>query len=325
MTGGSVGCIESGVLIGRDGHLFLVGGSHQVLNMVSGKRCISSGSIAAFRQNITDRHQYVHNCVYRHIIFPDKQSVLREQFPLGDPLCLGRLYLAKCKDLGGTIYYPQESLCQLGISAYQRTDTHLSDLGLLTVAVELASEIAGRPPPGCLEALLSKLNVEREVTGDLGSKLSPPVESRERFIHLDWPISEFHNMVPGGNNGIVDIYISPDSIYQKRILFFGDSFGRSLCRLLTYFFQEILFLRTPYFHPEIFDQYLPDMMITENVERYLDSCSSDANRPSFFMYPYLGGTKYEPARDFATAFSAVLSYPRQPHRLFVERIIDLHR
>ena len=68
--------------------------------------------------------------------------------------------------------------------------------------------------------------------------------------------------------------------------------------MLSYYFTEILFLRTPFFHPEIFEQVTPDILITQNVERYLASCQPDEVRPSFFMYPYLTGLHTDQQNSF---------------------------
>jgi hypothetical protein len=62
-----------------------------------------------------------------------------------------------------------------------------------------------------------------------------------------------------------------------------------LCRLIgrrnlhkfiyrVYLYSDVLFFRTPYFHSEIADKIQPDILITGNVERYLNSVPSDIER-----------------------------------------------
>jgi hypothetical protein len=60
-----------------------------------------------------------------------------------------------------------------------------------------------------------------------------------------------------------------------------------------------------------------DIVITENVERYLDTCLNDEDRPNFMLFPYLGEETYVPDKEFAEALSAVLSYPRAPYINYV--------
>jgi hypothetical protein len=64
-------------------------------------------------------------------------------------------------------------------------------------------------------------------------------------------------------------------------------------------------------------QIRPDIVLTSNVERYLDNVQQDAVRPAFQMMAFLGDREQPrmPA-DFPAAFSAILSYPRQPYRQF---------
>ena len=47
--------IENGVLIGREGELFLAGGRHDVLDYATGRRRVEPAAVQAFRQNIRRR------------------------------------------------------------------------------------------------------------------------------------------------------------------------------------------------------------------------------------------------------------------------------
>ena len=80
------------------------------------------------------------------------------------------------------------------------------------------------------------------------------------------------------------------------------------------------FYRTGHFHEELAALIQPDVLITENVERYLDTPLADEARPHFLLYPILQGQSYAPAKEFAEAFSAVLSYPRSPYWDFLKTL-----
>ena len=90
--------------------------------------------------------------------------------------------------------------------------------------------------------------------------------------------------------------------------------------MLQFWYAEVIFFRTGYFHEELAEQYRPDILITENVERYMGFCLSDKDRPQFLLYPYLNEKKYEPSKVFTEALSAVLSYPRKPYVDFVTKL-----
>jgi hypothetical protein len=89
------GSIENGVLFGRDGQFFLADGGHAVLDFALGRRAADRDSIETFWMNVGLRSVAAAKIgiPYVHVIFPDKQSVLVDQFPFGQPVCLGEIYL----------------------------------------------------------------------------------------------------------------------------------------------------------------------------------------------------------------------------------------
>jgi len=309
------GSIENGVLFGEEGQLFLASGGHAVIDFALGKRKVSPESISVFSENLLSRGDCAQrHCVpYVHVIFPDKQSVLTKLFPLGEPVCLGDVYLQGASEVANSVLYPRDLLRELGPASFQQTDTHLSDLGTAAVACSLLDRLFKVSHATDFRNIVDAINVPQKWVGDLGRRFVPELSE----IRLTFPrgrsIKWFNNNVSGGNNGIVDLTFNAEARYDKRLLIFGDSFGRELARFLVHFIREVIFLRTPFFHHEMFDQISPDLVVTENVERYLSSCSSDELRPSFLLYPFLGDGQCAPNKEFAKAFSAVLSFPRKPY------------
>ncbi len=321
----AAGTVENEVLIGEDGELFLAGGAHSVLDFVTGRKEVPDASITALAAVIRQRAE---TCArlgirYRHLIFPDKQSVLTEQLPIADPICLGEVYLRRGLGAMTEVMYPRDLLRSASVATYQRTDTHATDYGAIRVAAQFVEAVTGEPQQRAISALDALLTERREVSGDLGSKLAPPVASTETFLRVSWPVHRFTNGFAGGNNGIVDLFVTPEPAYRQRLLILGDSFGRTLAKVMSYFFAEVAFLRTPFFHVDIVRQMRPDVLMTQNVERYLSHVRSDEAAPCFFMFPYLArsGTPYAPSREFAEAFSAMLSYPRRPYREFMRGLL----
>ena len=98
----------------------------------------------------------------------------------------------------------------------------------------------------------------------------------------------------------------------ERILAFGDSFSRDLSTLLSSFFFQVVFLRTPFYHPDVAAQKRPTIVIAEHVERYLSKALPDEDRPNFLLIPLLKDGAYRPSTEFASAFSAILSFGRPP-------------
>ena len=317
-----VGSIENGVLIGREGQLFLVGGAHSVLDFASGKALVPDASYAVFEANVAQRAIWAaaRRASYLHVIFPDKQSVLLDDYPLPRPVRLGEMYLRRAASVAERVLYPRDMLRQHQGACFLKTDTHLSDRGIILATIAVVERITGTDCGVHATNLLANLTSKRNLCGDLGSKLMPQVFAEESFLVCPSQAHEFSNRL-SGNNGLADIWISPGALLDKRLLIFGDSFARNMAKVLSFFFKDILFTRTPFFHVDIVDQMQPDYIISENVERYLANVKPDRDRPCFHMYPYLGpaGASYSPGRDFAEAFSAMLSYPRGPYRDFIAK------
>lgn len=76
-------------------------------------------------------------------------------------------------------------------------------------------------------------------------------------------------------------------------------------------------------HPEVVDAMKPDIVFTENAERYLSWVRLDEERPFFFLFPFLKDNAYVMDRGMAEALSAVLSFGRQPYTLFMDSLRDL--
>ena len=312
---------KNGVIIGKDGYLFLADGGHSVLQIVTGKKSVEDLSFTNFNTNIGNRAASANSLgvQYRHILFPDKQSVLRRQFVVDDPICLADLYKRRCPQAMPHVLDLTEVLRRQSVAPFMRTDTHLTDLGAIVSACSIAESFSGEDQAPALAALQSRITQTRMFSGDLGKRFDPNVQSEENFLKLEWPLKYFTNDMGFGNDGLVDIYISPNACYKTRLLWFGDSFGRGCVRMLSFFYEEIIFLRTRFFHEEIFRQIHPNIVITQNIERYMDFIESDDEAPPFLMYPALKGIDYSPSKSFAEAFAAILSFPRRRYIEFIEK------
>ncbi len=307
------GTVERGVLFGRNDVLFLAEGAHRVLDFLLGVRRVPRESLDNFAANLAERaaKAATGGAKFLHLVFPDKQSVLVDDCPIREPFYLGAFYMDH--DLSPHAFYPRQELIAAGRGTYLQTDTHASDRGIIAVTAAVVERLTGLSQTEARERLLGMAWHEDQRTGDMGGRFDPALSETRQWIQRSWINKWLHNNVIGGNNGIVDLLFNRDAVYPKRLLVFGDSFARDLSGFFCYFFKEVVFLRTPYFHDDIFDQIQPDYVVTENVERYLSFCYPDNLRPSFFTYPYLDNHQYAPSQEFAQAFSAVLSYGRPPY------------
>jgi hypothetical protein len=317
------GAVQNDVLIGLNQHLFLAGGAHKTLEFAVGKIEPPASSYRAFEKNIRSRIDITaaRGIPYLHVISPEKHSVLVEAIPFPISVRLGERYVANAPSAANSILYPFELFRQHRDHCFLRTDTHPSDYGIIILTAEIIKRLVGLDCSEEASRMLSSLSVEQTIEGDLGSKVQPPIKVTEKYLSSYWKAFFFSNKLPT-NNGVCDIWISPGAVTDKRLLIFGDSVGRAIARVGSRFFREIVFLRTPFFHDDLIDQLRPDLMISENVERYLSLVQSDEDRPSFHMYPYLSGGAHVPGKEFAQAFSALLSFPRRPYKDFMRKYLQ---
>ena len=296
------------VMPGMDGYLFLTGGSHRVLEFVAGRIRPSPQSHANFAANIAERARISGSigARYLHVVFPDKQSVLPEMFPYPVGETLTERYLRLAPEVVPLVCSLQAILADQPRPVFARTDTHLTDFGTIAATAHIVERLTGAAHPEITALLTDALTEGPPQLRDLGSKVTPPIPEAIPVCTARWHGHSFVNDLSGGNNGLVNIRFNTAAPIRRRLLWFGDSFGRQACQFLAFYFQEVIFLRTGFFHPDMAAAIRPDIVITQNIERYFSHWISDNDRPSFYMYPYLGNAAYAPDKTFATAFSAVL-------------------
>ena len=100
---------------------------------------------------------------------------------------------------------------------------------------------------------------------------------------------------------------NPEALHDVKLLIFGDSFFRQLIPHLGYFFKNIIFLRTRYFHSDIVKSVSPSIVFSGLAERYLSRCYSDEYANNFFAYPYLKARSIDPSEQFSKMFTALFS------------------
>lgn len=291
---------------------FLIGGNHSVLKYTTGELEPSEKSIADFSANIAFRKAIAQKrgAPYLHVIFPDKQSILKEEFPFQPVHQLGDIYLSKMnKDLRASILYPAEQLRGMPRPACQRLDTHLTDFGSLEV-LRLMLDAMNLPAPKALARIEKCITKDIKSSGDLGGKFTPPLQQRSVYLQPDWTIAEFNS--PGGfkNDGMVEILINPQAEIDKTVLIFGDSFFRLMLRQMSAVFSRVICLRTRFMHPEMVTMVQPDIILSGNAERYLAHVTSDREAHAFSLYPHLRNSDdLAMSPDFLMAWSA-LTAPR---------------
>jgi hypothetical protein len=302
--------IDTGTLTvatGTDGHLFLVGGAHAVLAYTTGEQPIPDKAVAHFVENITRRKQFAHErgIPYCHLVCPDKHNVISDHFPFPIKVRLGEHFQARCPV---KFIYPVSELRQAaGSSAYFKTDTHWTYDGCVAIVKVLTSGlgIGEQEIQQGIERLSGCLQTIEKFSGDLGNKLEPRVFEVGRRAVDPTHTNFFSNRV-AGSNGTITIAINEHAPRDRRLLIFGDSFVLQCLGMLSLFFSEILFIRSPYMHFEIVDAFKPSHMLSANAERYLTGTPSDKGAPLALLMASLEGKTMDPTPQYYEALDAAL-------------------
>lgn len=168
-------------MLTHSGIAYLIGGKHAVLKYVTGALTPTPQSRQNFFENIAARRKSVEACGarYGHVIFPDKHSVLTEDFPFQPVHRLGDLYMwdipaGLASYLAPALLYPAHALRQDVPAAYSALDTHLTAKGALAVLrMMLARD--GIEAAAVLDHVETRITTTLNRTGDLGSKFAPPL------------------------------------------------------------------------------------------------------------------------------------------------------
>jgi hypothetical protein len=281
------------VLEGHEDFLFLAGGAHTPLLYARGEKKITDQSLRIFWNNHRWRQTTLGHRSIRHVhlIAPDKHSVCPEVFPEEIVVSVGRRFLqaAPTPELKSSVLYPVEDLSANFRRNCSKVDTHFTPhgTGILCLSIlgalgeqELVTEFKHR--------LSTPETVLEPWTGDLGHRFKPPRTEPKVSLKMNGKIKRFSNNIKG-NMGIIDLHVNPSARQKSlgRVMLFGDSYGRQIASMLSHLAEEIIFLRTPYLHIELVNTAKPDLVITQNAERYLPSSVTDGIRPNFFILPFL--------------------------------------
>ncbi len=298
------------VLLGKSGYLYLWMGHQEQFSYLTSENSIPEESILNFRNNILRRSKFLADkgIKYNHVVFPSKPLIKRAYLP-------GSLQVKSLYSQFGTIepvIYPLNDLIELEkrVSTFRRLDTHMTDNGSLSVIKTLIGQLDK-------EELFDQVNFSsysKVVSGDLAKMIDSGETSSEVYLEpLKYDGTKFiykqfnNNMALKGNSGRVTVQHCINSLTDKRLIIFGDSFFHAALRLLAPFFRDIFFVRTPFLFKELVTLYKPDVVYSGNAERYLQSVPSDNNCGNFFFQSFYH-SNYNPDNKFVDAISAELSY-----------------
>jgi len=301
--------VHNDVMIGKDGWLFLYGGSNEVFKYYSDPSYFSNEKIDTWNRLLHDRKSRLKtmNIEYIHLFVPDKISVYPEyvtaKFKYFDSHPINKLFSKFGDELNSFVINPLPYFNNIKKDTnhlFWKTDSHWTFYGAFAA----------------FQLILSKLNIElpdyfshkqlagKELELDLGCKLSN--KPKELYITMDFinnaervyandlvlykeenKNSDFANLHVGSN---VVFKNTHDNAIKKKVIIFGDSFSEyrshQLTGLFAETFSEVHFVWSTSFDYDYIERVKPDILMSEIAERFMNRVPVD----NFNLKKYLKNT-----------------------------------
>jgi len=268
-------------IVGRDGWLFLCGGTNANLGQYVGEVQMEPGWLEGWRELLLRRDAELRalGVAAATIVVPDKLAVYEQQYP--EPLeKVGPRPVERLLADGDLpLLYPLADLRAAAARerVYLRTDTHLTFRGNELLFASLRAPLGIEAAPD-LTGLATRPYV---AAGDLGSKFEPPVVEV-----IDAP-STLHGAriaqdnreaiaATGGHIGTRRVYVNESAPDPRTAVLFGDSFGFSaehyqgISWFLGQVFRETHFVWIPFgWDPDYVRASGAEVVVIQGAERFV--------------------------------------------------------
>jgi hypothetical protein len=268
-------------IVGREGWLFLCGGTNANLGQYVGAVEMEPGWLEDWRRVLGRRGAELSELGLPSslLVVPDKLAVYEKFYPeelrRQGPRPIERL-LAE-GDL--EIVYPLAELqaAAAGDEVYMRTDTHLTFRGNEVLFHSVLEGLGVEQPPDFSQLPMHSY----PVTGDLGAKFDPPVVSIVRepnSLHRARIVEDNRNQIAavGGHIGTRRVFRNERATDRRVAVIFGDSFGfgaahyQGLSWFLAQVFRETHFVWVPFgWDGEYVKRVGAEAVLIQGAERFV--------------------------------------------------------
>lgn len=218
-----------------------------------------------------------------HVIVPNKASVLPDSYPFKLPRNQTDILTRILGSSNTRVLCPVSDWRDgaLANSIYRRNDSHLT-IGGNSCLAELILSSIGLPIEITLHIQASPV----EHVGDLGVKFNPGIPELFKAPSFSSGLLDQKNidktdeLIPSSSlNGTRQSFLNPKSVYNKKLLIFGNSFfekspSRGLTPIFSALFRETHFVWSANINYQLVDQLSPDIVIAQTCERFLSKLPS---------------------------------------------------
>lgn len=248
------------VLIGKEDWLFLQNDSNSIQKQIAGQIKLDK---YAWRTILENRKNKLNSIGIKYIfmVIPNKECVYEQFLPDGIAISRNRP-IFDMLEIFPELIYPIEELKKYK-NTYDKGDAHWNWYGAYIAYQNLISKIEIAP----LEEKNISFYEDDRIETDLASKLGI---SNGKTININvnknTPVKTFDNKIK--NTGRM-YELENNNIDSTTILFFGDSFGHNLAKLLSYSCKKIVYKQQPDLDFELIDKIKPNIVISEQIERFI--------------------------------------------------------
>lgn len=291
---------QEDVHIGKDGWLFLLKGTNNSLAYYKNPDLFNEDIINNWINLLQNRIRYFnHNNIgYVHLFVPNKLTIYSEYYDgelpylLFSPLRkLYRVLIEREKnDILDHLINPINHYDRIKNShqLYWKTDTHWTFLGVFAAYQLLCAKMNIKPNLDLLKRNRKTVNIVM----DEGGKLNPPVREEATFYYLLKDAKRIHanplvkfkeentlEDTVGLHTGSNVIFRNDNSLNPETVVLFGDSFSECnphfLTGALAETFREVHFVWSVSLDFDYIESVEPDIVISENLERFMPRVPTD--------------------------------------------------
>jgi alginate O-acetyltransferase complex protein AlgJ len=271
---------------GKEGWLFLDNDTNNIVSQLNGELTFSPKDLYQWKLLLEMRRAWMnqHNISHFYTVIPNKACVYPEYLPdsiqLSERRCINQLIEYLDHYSFSKLIYPLPELLQAKqeMLVYRLTDTHWTAFGAYIGYLALISEISKSHPVYIVPRSSIVFEVYDDPISDLGSKvgidggasIKASLTNQKAQCILD-------NQIVA--NGHAQIYDNPDKSLPKAVLF-RDSFGNSMLDFLAESFSRLVVVWQPHIDYSVIEAEKPDVVINQQVERFLVRIPDDLKGPS---------------------------------------------
>jgi hypothetical protein len=269
-------------IVGREGWLFLCGGTNANLEQYVGEAQMEPGWLEEWRQVTLRRESEASELgvSLALLVVPDKLAVYEEHYP-EELRRLGPRPIERLREGGDLrIFYPLDELraaAAEGVDAYMRTDTHLTFDGNRSLSASVLDALGVEDPPDFADLPLRSYPIR----GDLGAKFDPPIVgivSEPGSLHHAQIVEDNRAEIAAvdGHIGTRRVFRNEDAPDRRVAVIFGDSFGfgapnyQGVSWFLAQSFREVHFIWVPFgWDPDYVRRVGAEAVLIQGAERFV--------------------------------------------------------